>query len=322
VESILTGGRPVLLGRAGTTSRKRAVRHAGRAIAFVLAFAATPATMAQNASPELDAASGLVLESTFELAGRPIGRPVAIAAGPLCSLYLADAARGNVLRLDAQGTILYEFDSPRGQPGLQPLDLAVAGFKVYVLDAQSSALLRYGDEGSFLDVLRSFDPARGEMPRALSVDTSGRVLLCQTSLHQVSLLDQAHRIEAVVGGFGTRSGEMSRPMGVAFASDGAFYVADSGNRRIQRFTGVGNFAAAFGDSLAEPHGLVVTNTGELLVADPRRRSLHLYGPTGVHRAELRFDRFEPIDVALVAETVWVLSASPPALLRVRLLRGG
>jgi sugar lactone lactonase YvrE len=119
---------------------------------------------------------------------------------------------------------------------------------VYVLDAQSSALLRYSDEGSFLDVLRTFEPGRGELPQSLAVDTTGRVLLCQASLHQVSLLDQSHRVEAVVGGFGARPGDLSRPLGVAFASDGTFYVADTGNRRIERFTAVGNFVAVFADS--------------------------------------------------------------------------
>jgi len=314
----------VQVGRACTrpASRRRADWCAVGALALGVAVLAPAAACAAGAASAPNEATGLVLESAIELSGRPIGRPVAIAAGPLGGVYLADAARGNVLRFDAVGTILFEFESPQGQPGLQPLDIAVTGFKVYVLDAQSSALLRYSDEGSFLDVLRSFEPGRGELPQSLAVDTTGRVLLCQSSLHQVSLLDQSHRVEAVVGGFGSRPGDLSRPLGVAFASDGTFYVADTGNRRIERFTAVGNFIAAFADSLAEPRGLDVAGTGELCVADPRRRSVHLFGPTGVHRAELVFDRFEPIDVALVGDTLWVLSASPPALLRVRVLRGG
>jgi sugar lactone lactonase YvrE len=269
----------------------------------------------------LDPATGLELEKTFELGPPSFGRPVAVAAGALGRLYLADTGRGAVLRIGADGRVLFEFQSPSGSPGLQPLDLEVTGFKVYVLDAQSSALVRYGDSGSFLDVLRSFADARGEMPRSLSVDTSGRVLLCQTPLHQVRVLDQASETETVVGGLGDGPGEMSRPAGVAFASEGDFYVADTGRARIQRFSAVGNFETAFGDSLREPRGLAVGGGGELYVADPKRRAVLLFGPSGMLRATLALADWQPVDVTVVGDTVWALSAAPPALLRARVLRG-
>jgi sugar lactone lactonase YvrE len=108
---------------------------------------------------------------------------------------------------------------------------------------------------------------------------------------------------------------------VAFANDGGFYVADTGNVRIQHFTAVGNFADAFADSLGEPRGLAVGPGGEVMVADPRCHCVHLFGPTGGQRAALHLPEFQPMDVACVGDTVWVLSSAPPALLRARLLRG-
>lgn len=298
-------------------ARTRAILRGCLPSALVATLVAAPV-----ATFGIDAALELKLERTISLAGPEFGRPVAIAAGPFGRLFLADVARGTVVRLDSDGHVLFAFETPSGQPGLQPLDIEVTGFKVYVLDAQSSALLRYTDQGSYLDVLRSFRDDISDTPRALSVDATGRVLLSLGPLHQVRLLDESHRVESIIGGFGSRPGEMSRPTGVAFATGGAFYVADTGNVRIERFAGVGNFESAFSDSLGEPRGLAVGPAGEVLVADPRRASVHLFGPTGGHRAELRLPDYQPLDVTIVGDTLWVLSASPPALLRARVLRGG
>ena len=182
--------------------------------------------------------------------------------------------------------------------------------------------MRFTDQGSFLDVLQTFRDAGRDTPRAVAVDGTGRVLLANTARHQVQLLDETQHLEAQVGAFGNRAGELARPAGVAFAPDGTFYVSDTGNARVQRFSGVGNFEAALRDSLLEPRGLVVSAGGDLFVADARRRSVHLFDAVGAHRAELPCAGFTPIDVAVVGDTLWVLSADPAALLRVRVLRGG
>jgi DNA-binding beta-propeller fold protein YncE len=294
-------------------------------LGFRLAFVSTAFLFALAVAPvpghALEPAIDLVFESTLELVPPHFGRPTAVAAGPLGRLYIGDAGRGTVLRITPDGKVLFEFAAPTGSPALQPIDLEVTGFKVYVLDAQSSGLLRYSDTGSFLDVLRSFESSRGQMPRALSVDASGRVLLCLTPLHQVMVLDESSRTETIVGGLGSRAGEMSRPTGVAFARDGTYYVADTGNARLQRFSAVGNFEAAFSDSLGEPRGLAVGPGGEVYAADARQRAVHLFGASGIRRATLGLAKYQPVDVAAAGDTLWTLSASPPALVRARVVRG-
>lgn len=296
-------------------SARAAAIWVGRLAVFASALLATHPVAA------IEPAIGLEHESAHDLPPPRFGRPTSVAASALGRLYIADPGRGTVMRVASDGSVLFEFEAPSGSPGLQPLDVEVTGFKVYVLDAQSNALLRYGDTGSFFDVLRSFEGGRGEMPRMLSVDASGRVLLCQTSLHQVRVLDEASHTETVVGGLGTRTGELSRPAGVVFAPDGAFYIADTGNARLQRFSAVGNFEVAFTDSLREPRGLAVGAGGELYVADAKERAVHLFGPAGNRRATLALAAWQPIDVAVVGDTLWTLSATPPALLRARVVRG-
>lgn len=267
-------------------------------------------------------ATSLAPEERIELAARDFVEPVALAVAALGRLYVADVGRGAVVRVGKEGRAEFEFEPPPGQVGLQPLDLEVTGFQVYVLDAQSNALLRFTDRGAYLDVLQSFRGQDLETPRAIAVDAAGRVLLAQPAQHLVRLVDETQRAETLVGGFGKRPGEMQRPSGVTFAARGAFYVADTGNRRIQRFSSVGNFEAALADSLLEPRGLAVAPRGELFVADPGRRAVHLFGPSGAHRASLAVDLGTPIDVSVAGDTLWVLVIEPHALLRVRVVREG
>jgi DNA-binding beta-propeller fold protein YncE len=301
-------------------SRPKGSRRFQTCMVCIALWSVFPGAAGAASPTDVAPATRLRLESVVTLAARDFIQPVAIAAGPLGRLFIADVGRGTVLRVGADGQVLYEFESQPNVAALQPVDLEVTGFRVYVLDAQSNALLRFGDEGGFLDVLHSFRADGVETPRAIAVDQLGRVLIAQTSRHQVRLFDASQGNETVVGGFGSRPGELSRPLGVAFAPDGSFYVADTGNARLQRFSAVGNFAGAFSDSIGEPRGIAVGPTGELFVVDARRRSVWLRGPAGGVRDELRLGPQRPLDVTVVGDTEWVLEGSPPALARLRVER--
>jgi len=306
-------------GRTRNRARgRKAKRDPGAALGALLALAAG---LGPRPALAAEPAVGLILERTLLLAPRDCTLPAAVAAGSLGRLFLADPGRGTVLRVDSTAAVRFAFDSPPEQPGMEPVDVEVTGFKVYVLDGQANALYRFSDQGSFLDVLRRFDGPAGELPAAISVDGSNRVLVCMPLQNLVRVVGERNQDEITVGGLGAEPGEFLRPQGVAFAPGGTFFVADTGNRRVQRFSAVGNFERAFADSLGEPRGSAVGPAGELYVADPARRSLHLFGPAGTHRDELPLSGFRPIDVTVVGDTAWALSADPPAILRVRVQRG-
>ena len=245
--------------------------------------------------------------------------PSAIACGPLGQLYLADLGRGSVSRLDTLGSTMFAFETPAGQPDLQPLDLAFTGFKVYVLDAVSSALLRYDEDGAYLDVLQSFREERVETPRVVSVDGTGRILLVNEARHGVRVIDETQRTETVLGGYGTRSGELSRPSGGAFAHEGSFYVSDTGNARVVYYSGVGNLLRTWVAGIREPRGLAVGPQGEVYVADTGARAVHLVSLSAEH-TRLVLPDLQPIDVCACGDDVWILSADPPALVRARVVR--
>jgi sugar lactone lactonase YvrE len=136
----------------------------------------------------------------------------------------------------------------------------------------------------------------------------------------VTLLDETQGAETTVGGFGTRPGELSSPSGVAFARDGAFYVSDTDNARVQVFSGVGNWVASLEAPLREPRGLAVDRDGNLYVADASG-AVHAFVHGGRAHATLEWPDAQPLDVAVHGDTLWVLTREPATLLRVRIARG-
>lgn len=85
--------------------------------------------------------------------------------------------------------------------------------------------------------------------------------------------------EQIVGSGGAEPGQFNAPRGIAFAPDGSFYVADSRNHRIQRFSAQGEFLGMWGSygdgstgqaapgAFNEPWGVAVGPDGSVYVSD-------------------------------------------------------
>ncbi len=80
--------------------------------------------------------------------GMPIDDPAAVAVDAAGQLYLLDAGRQLVAVLSPEGTPLLHFSL--GREVGAPVDLAVAGEKVYVLDAGDSQVLLFSNKGDRL----------------------------------------------------------------------------------------------------------------------------------------------------------------------------
>lgn len=86
-------------------------------------------------------------------------------------------------------------------------------------------------------------------------------------------------VNAFSGGEGNGFGQLSRPRGIAADGKGNFYVADTGNARVQKFDSTGKFVASLGRAgsgegqLKEPNGIAVDEIGNIYIADAGNHKL-------------------------------------------------
>ena len=94
----------------------------------------------------------------------------------------------------------------------------------------------------------------------------------------------------LLGGRGAGKGQFDSPTGIAVDRNGNILVADTGNRRIEKFSPTGSFLSAMGtapgqDQSAAPNGIAVDTAGNVYVADAGNHRVQKIAPDGRVTAE-------------------------------------
>jgi DNA-binding CsgD family transcriptional regulator/sugar lactone lactonase YvrE len=203
----------------------------------------------------------------------PLTDVTGLASGPDGSLYIADQGGHMVRKLASDGSLLTYAGT--GQPGFYGDGGAAAGAQLnfpaglaldsagnlYIADegnnrirrvdaltaviitvAGSSGAYAYGGDGG--PAVR----AKLSLPRAVVIGGDGRIYIADTGNNRVRLVTPEGVISTVAGtglegfrGDGGRAAEaeFSGPAGLAVASSGDLYVADSANNRIRELRQIG-----------------------------------------------------------------------------------
>lgn len=167
---------------------------------------------------------------------------VALADDPLGGVYVADTANNRVQGFDAQGNVTSSWGIAGRGPGYvtRPQGVAVGDegrvliadtldHRVQVLDRDGAYLGQWG----YISANSGFAaPASGNgqfsRPQGIAHDPrTGRAWVADTANNRLQEFGADGRWIATHHGF-------LRPRAVAVAPDGAVYVADTGNRRVQR----------------------------------------------------------------------------------------
>jgi len=198
-----------------------------------------------------------------------------VAWGEDGSLVVCDASRGRVHLMDPRTRTWGSLDNP-GVRGFRPLAALIDGFKVLVLDGTSRAIYRYDLGGAYQDRivdLSTIDPAYETTPRDFDVDLDGRMVLTDVGEQQVLMLDTFMGVQGRVGHPGPHREQFDQPVGICYLPDGGFVVADTGNRRLQRFNRLGYGTAMIGgmfdggNPFVAPLGVAADRWGNVYVAD-------------------------------------------------------
>ena len=111
-------------------------------------------------------------------------------------------------------------------------------------------------------------------------------------------------VTAFQGGHGNGSGQFDNPRGIAIDGAGNIFVADTGNRRIEKFSPSGVFITSVGtrgkdhSQFGEPNGLAVDRFGNIYVAEVSNHRVQKLGPDGTLVAEWAPGFYGPRRIAI------------------------
>ncbi|MBD3220534.1 hypothetical protein GF314_04765 [bacterium] len=239
--------------------------------------AASDPTERRGVHPPLAVAFQYAVENTPTADYFPLEGLSGVAWGEDGMLIMCDSARGRVHALDPRTLTWSAFDDPGVRP-YRPLAARVDGFKVLVLDGSSRAIYRFDLNGAYQDRivdLERLDPAYDTAPRDFDIDRDGRVVVTDAGEQQVLMLDSFLGLQSRVGNPGPHREQFDQPAGICFLPDGGFMVADTGNRRLQRFNRLGYGEAVIGgpfdarNPFVAPMGVDSDRHGNVYVADAR-----------------------------------------------------
>lgn len=90
----------------------------------------------------------------------------------------------------------------------------------------------------------------------------------------------------IIGKEGDEPSQFRKPLSIASANDGSFYIADSGNSRIEKFDSYADFVSAFGTKgsapgeINNPSGVTLDEVGNIYVTDASKHKLMKFSPDG------------------------------------------
>lgn len=209
---------------------------------------------------------------------RPWKAPIAVAVTPTGVLFVADAGRARVVRVE-------KGECRELGEGLQrPTGLAVSGERVFVVDAPAHAVVAYPVAGG-AEVTRfgTRGEADGQLnfPTSIATRADGALLVIDALNFRVVTFAPDGKVLGAFGQGGNTAGDFGRPKGVAVDGRGRIYVSDAQYGVVLIFDEAGAWQLAFGGSgrepknLSLPAGLAVSGT-TLFVADAYHHRVEVY----------------------------------------------
>jgi predicted membrane-bound mannosyltransferase/DNA-binding beta-propeller fold protein YncE len=224
--------------------------------------------------------------------------PRDLALAPDGTIYVADTFNNRIQHLAADGSVLQVWgsfaDISKGEaPGgtfYEPWGIAVgADGSVYVADTWNHRIQKFTADGKFVNMWGFFGQAETPFaiwgPRDIAIDSIGNIFVTDTGNKRIVIYDENGNYVNQFGSAGLQPGQFDEPVGIAIGPDGAVYIADTWNQRIQVMVADvdGNYLplnnwevfAWYGQSLDNKPFLAVDSTGNLYTTDPEgQRVLH------------------------------------------------
>ena len=189
--------------------------------------------------------------------------PQNVAVDSAGAVYVADAGRDAVFKVDLNGTSLVNFTHNLSAP--QGVAVDSAGV-VYVSDFNNWQVVVFSASGAFLRAVSSPASAFNGYPTGLCVDSASTVYFASLEGSRTVVKVTS---SGAVSVFSTVAAD--EPVGIAVDASGRVFLSDSGNGRVLLLSSAGTTAQVYSTgsaSLASAVGIAVDAAGNIYLADP------------------------------------------------------
>ncbi|MCA9948530.1 MAG: hypothetical protein KDE48_02705 [Anaerolineales bacterium] len=218
------------------------------------------------------------------------------------NIYVGRRVQSYIQKFDSNRNYLlrwgvYGYEEEGQFDRLNGVAVAPNGF-VYALDEYRHRVQKFDNNGAFILGwgIGGFSEGQFQFPEGIAVDDAGNVYVSDTDNARVQKFDSngnflrmwgwgvamnppAFEIctsNCYNGEPGSGNGQFDHATGITTDSNGNVYVADTGNKRIQKFDSDGNYLLQWGSAgsgdgqFSSPIGIIVDSVGNVYVADYAR----------------------------------------------------
>jgi hypothetical protein len=205
-----------------------------------------------------------------------VTNPVAFCVGLDRSIYVADAGRERIVRIDSAGTGFLQI----GRLGFRDdefdglLDVHTSdGLNLYAVDSRNRRIQRYGRRLEWIASVRDADVARGVYdkssvplnlgrPVALTVSPLGDLFLIDDQLGEIVRVNRQARADFRFGGVSSHAGRLRKPHRIA-SSGTRIAVADE--EGVALFDYFGRFLRRIDESYGRPRDVAIDRRNRMWI---------------------------------------------------------
>ena len=121
-------------------------------------------------------------------------------------------------------------------------------------------------------------------PRCVAIHDNGDIYVGSDD-GCIYVFDQTGQLKNTIGSWGSGDGQFSYPWGISIKGD-VLYVADHGNRRVQKLTSSGKFLHKFGQQGSDqgqfnsPMAVIIDSNNKLIVSDHYNYRIQIFNENG------------------------------------------
>jgi DNA-binding beta-propeller fold protein YncE len=217
--------------------------------------------------------------------------PQCVAVDAEDNFYVTDSSTGRVFVFDANGKFKRNIGSLKGGEGYfkRPTGIAVdsAAQRIYVTDTLRNKVFVLDMQGNVMRTIGQTGTQSGEFNFPTEVVLHGPDIAVVDAMNfRVQVFDRSGVFQYAVGTIGDKLGNLFRPKGVSFDSEGHLYVVDAAWSIVQIFDRQGDLLYYFGangtapGTFNLPAGLFIDRNDMVYVVDSynnRVQVFHYYG---------------------------------------------